>query len=127
MKGVYFLTVLTGLLTIVSVNNCYCYSNSKPINKKPGKEAVILYVSELIKLSPKALSQLIGKKTDIWQRLSFAIIKLKMKQHLKKEGNTIVNSYIFPQSPFKRVLFWIILGLLLSIFLLILIFGLSPR
>jgi hypothetical protein len=127
MKRVYFLTVLIALLVTISVNNSYSYSNSKPINKNPGKGAKILYISDLIKLSPKEFSELISKRMDMWNKLSFAIVKLRMKHHLKKGKDVTVNNYIFSQGPVKRVLFWIILGLLASIFLFILIFGLAPR
>lgn len=115
MKQVYVFAIIW-IFASSSGNNGYCYSNSKPIIKNRGNEINFLYLGDLIKLSPNEFSMLRGKKINTWERLTFSILKVGMKQHLKKGNATTVNNYIFSQSPFKRVLFWIILGLLASIF-----------
>ncbi|MEO8821142.1 MAG: hypothetical protein ABI267_03995 [Ginsengibacter sp.] len=49
--------------------------------------------SEFVKLSSKDFSQLTGKGLNVFQRMSFKIVKLKMKHDLKKNPNLLITDY----------------------------------
>ena len=85
-------------------------------------------VSECIKFSARQLESLSGMKMTIAERLSFSMPKKQVKKEMKKHPGLLLKDFIYVHnSPVKRILFWILLGVLLLIFLFILIFGLAPR
>lgn len=68
--------------------------------------------SEFVKLSAKDFSQLTGKRLNVFQRMSFKIVKLKMKHDLKKNPNLLITDYTkAPYHSDSRFSFlWFILG-----------------
>lgn len=81
-------------------------------NNVAAKSVKYLKASEFIKLSAKDFAQLTGKKLNVFQRMSFQIVKLKMKHDLKKNPNLLVTDYTnSPSASGSRFSFlWFILG-----------------
>ena len=110
-------------------DHSYGFSPGRPAYSQQYDVIKNLGIREFVKLSAKQFSELTGTKMSAGDRLSFAIVKMQMKHALKKHPELQVKDFPFfkKKSTVKRVLFWIILGALLLIFLFILIFGLGPR
>ncbi|HXR84975.1 MAG TPA: hypothetical protein VN722_11730 [Hanamia sp.] len=68
--------------------------------------------SEFVKLSAKDFSRLSGKRLNMFQRISFQVVKLKMKHDLKKNPNLLITDYAkAPSGSDRRFSFlWFILG-----------------
>ena len=81
-------------------------------NNVAAKSVKYLKASEFIKLSAKDFAQLTGKKLNVFQRMSFQIVKLKMKHDLKKNPNLLITDYAkAPSGSDRRFSFlWFILG-----------------
>lgn len=91
--------------------------------------------SEFVKLSAKDFMKLTGKRLNVFQRMSFQIVKLKMKHDLKKNPNLLITDYTKTPSHSKsRFSFlWfilgiagVILGLLMPVWPLFLLFAIAP-
>src|SRR4051812_16261900 len=102
MKRIKFLSLFIILLATADTNNSYGASiyNSTP-NPKRYEAVKYLKISELVNLSAKQFSELTGKKMNTWHKLSFKIMKIKMKHDLKKNSNLSLKDY-YTSSP-KRL------------------------
>jgi hypothetical protein len=49
--------------------------------------------SEFIKLSTKEFSLITGKKLNLWNRISFSLLKMKIKHDLEKNPNLSIGDY----------------------------------
>ena len=123
------LCIFIGCIAVFVCNYAYGFLPGKPVAHLQAGGLINLRVEEFVKLSAKQLSDLTGRKMSAGEKLSFAILKMQMKNALKKDPGLQVKDYPFlkKRSTVKKVLFWIILGALALIFLFILIFGLGPR
>lgn len=93
------------------------------ISKSPSPE-LLKYEngSEFIKLSVKQFAKLTGKKENIWNKLSFGVMKTTIKHDLKKNPDLRLSDYNKPKhkmSPGLKVLLWIV-GVAILLYLLIL-------
>ncbi|MDE3182421.1 MAG: hypothetical protein KGM16_03285 [Bacteroidota bacterium] len=68
-----------------------------PLTAKPeagtALSAKYFKVSEFVKLSPQEFSKLTGKKLNVFQKLSFQLMKLKMKHDLKRNPDMLITDY----------------------------------
>ena len=94
-----------------------------------------LKASEFVKLSAKDFCQLTGKRLNLFQRMSFQIVKLKMKHDLKKNPNLLITDYTKtpPHSDSRFSFLWfilgvagIILGLMTPVLPLFFVFAFAP-
>jgi hypothetical protein len=53
-----------------------------------------LKVSDFIKFSTKDYSRIVGKKLNLKEKISFKIMKVRMKHQLKKQPNLLVGDYL---------------------------------
>ncbi len=86
------------LLTLsLQVNTSFASSLVVPLTTKSetskGLTAKYFKVSEFVKLSPGEFSKLTGKKLNFFQRVSFQLIKLKMKHDLKRNPDMLITDY----------------------------------
>ncbi len=112
---------------ILNTNTLFAFAICKPCNiEKPGiiKFSNYLKASEFVILTIKDFSLITGKKLNLWNRLSFSILKIKLRHDLKKDPKLNVNDY-FTKKGGRHLSIWIILlsivGVLLILFLLLLI------
>ena len=120
MKKIAFL--LSGLLfinAITGTNPAYSFSITKAINSFE----LMKYAkgSEYIKLSFKQFSKFTGKKETLWNKLSFSIMKMKIKHDLKKNPELNLMDYNKSQhrmSMVMKILAWII-GIALILLLVV--------
>jgi hypothetical protein len=94
-----------------------------------------LKASEFVKLSAKDFNRLTGKRLNFFQRISFQIVKLKMKHDLKKNPHLLITDYTkAPSGSDRRFSFlWFILGvagvisgLMMPVLPLFFVFALAP-
>jgi len=92
----------------------------KPGEDKPGiaKVSNNIKASEFVKLSAKDFSIITGKKMNMWNRLSFSVLKLKIKHDLKKNPNLYVTDYYFKESDNRNFNWWVFgIGLIVALIL----------
>jgi hypothetical protein len=77
MKKTIFIVLSAFVFTITGTNNSYGFSNPKPITNLINETVKSLRISELVNLSAKQFSELTGKKMNMWDKVSFSIIKIK--------------------------------------------------
>lgn len=110
MKKIKFLFLFISLLAITATNNSYSASiyNSTP---NPERYEAIKYfkISELVNLSAKQFCQLTGKKMNTWHKLSFKLMKIKMKHDLKKTPNLMLKDY-YGSAKRLGTGWWILIG-----------------
>jgi len=80
---------------IINTNTSFALALSDPGVNKPDVTKVTNSIKaiEFVKLSAKDISLITGKKMNIWNRLSFSILKMRMKHDLKKDPNLTVADY----------------------------------
>ncbi len=116
-----YITVLS-ICCIMNTNTSLGFSISKPIADKPGiiKLSNNLSASDFIKLTAKDFSLITGKKMNLWNRLSFSFLKMRMKHDLKKNPDLKVNDY-YAKNGKKHLSVWWIVGIGVVILLLIIL------
>ena len=118
--GLFFIPAFTG--------NSIAYSHS--ITKPKNSSELLKYTmgSEFIKLSYKQFATIAGQKPNLWNKLSFTVIKMKVKHDLKKHPDRqLYKMFVFQNTGFRKVLFWILIGVFALIGLFFLIYGFAPR
>jgi hypothetical protein len=124
MKKITFLFFLISHFSITGHNQTFGFSIVKPPTITNSYEAAkSLSLNSIIHLSAKQFSELTGKKMNIWDKLSFSIMKIKMKHDLKKNPNLTLKYYLGKEGR-KRLetVWWILIGLAGIFLLAILIF-----
>ena len=122
--------VLLGLIFICSIadNAAYSFSIIKPVNSSEA----LKYVkgSEFVKLSFKQFASLTGEKENLWNKLSFNVMKMRVKHDLKKNPDLFLSDYSKPKHKMSAglVILFVIAGILLAVLILIaIIFGGQKR
>jgi len=91
--------------------------------------------SEFVKLSVEDFNKLTGKRLNVFQRMSFQMVKLKMKHDLKKNPDLLITDFInAPSHGDHRFSFlWfilgvagIVLGLMMPVLALFFVFAFAP-
>lgn len=119
MKKITFLLLLISFFSITCLNQTYGSSIAElPTNTDSYEAAKSLSINSIIHLSAKQFSELTGKQMNIWNKLSFSSLKIKMKQDLKKNPNLTLKDYLGKEGK-KRLGtgWWILIGVA-GIFLL---------
>ncbi|KAA9038526.1 hypothetical protein FW778_13270 [Ginsengibacter hankyongi] len=97
------------------------YPGSVTSSIKDGKN---LKVSEFIILSPKDYSKITGKKLNLSERISFSIMKLRMKHVLKNNPNMTVSECMAAhKKPGKG--WWILIGAVAGLLLIMILFSIE--
>jgi hypothetical protein len=111
MKKIKFLFLFISLLAVTGTNNSYGASiyNSTP-NPERYEAIKYLKISELVNLSAKQFSELTGKKMNTWDKLSFKIMKIKIKHDLKKNPNLTLKDYYGSSAKRLGTGWWILIG-----------------
>ena len=120
MKKIIILLLLN--LVVFTVNTSYGLSGH--LSVKPSKPSLSLNfkADDFVKLSPKQYFELTGRKLNLFQKLSFKVLKLKMKHDLKKNPNLTLQDYEGDEAKKKLGTGWVILivvGVLLLLVLLV--------
>ncbi len=106
---------------LLNTNTSFAFAISKPRPiEKPGiiKFSDNLKASELVKLSIKDFSLITGKKMNLWNRLSFTFLKVRMKHDLKKNPDLKVNDYYAKEAKKHLSVWWIVAICIVSLVLL---------
>jgi hypothetical protein len=129
MKKNKFFFLLFAFAAIAGTNYCNAFSVNKPakyVYMYPGLKDVS--AAEFINLSSEQLSKLTGKRMNVWNKFSFAIVKMHVRHNLKKNpALKDMNIFGHRLSGFEKVLFWIILGVFVLLGLFFIIYGFAPR
>ena len=122
MKKIAFLLVLISLLSITNQNKTYGFSIIVPTLNSPQKASKSLSINTIVNLSAKEYSKLTGKKMNIWDKVTFNVVKIKMKHDLKKNPNLTLEDYTSKDGKKRLGTGWLILiiaaGLLLLAFII---------
>ncbi|HEV8081751.1 MAG TPA: hypothetical protein VGP55_01035 [Chitinophagaceae bacterium] len=113
-----------------STSFAFAISKSRTIeNPRIIKFSTNLNARDFVKLSAKDFSLITGKKMNLWNRISFTFLKVKMKHDLKKNPDLKVNDYYAKEGK-KHLSVWWIVGIgivtLLLIFLIYAAAALHP-
>lgn len=110
------ITAFILIIVFLQTNSSFASSLAVPLTTKQEASTALsakyFKVSEFVKLSPKEFSKLTGKKLNVFQKLSFEIIKLKMKHDLKRNPGILITDY--NKAPAKGSGFnimWFLLGI----------------
>ncbi|MEO6583808.1 MAG: hypothetical protein ABIO05_05760 [Ferruginibacter sp.] len=129
MKKITFLLSLTSLFIITGHYQTFGFSIPKlPTNTDSYEAAKPLGINSIINLSAKQFSELTGKKMNAWDKLSFRILKIKMKHDLKKNPDLTLKDYSGKDGK-KRLGtgWWILIGVagifLLAVIIFLIAYG----
>jgi hypothetical protein len=108
------------LLTIIFLISCtYCISINRPV-KADVTIPISLKASEFVKLNARDYSRLTGKKMSLLDRISFEVLKMRIKKDLKKNPDLLITDYAdTKKEKFKLNGLWFALGLFLGPFAVI--------
>jgi hypothetical protein len=120
MKKIYKASILLLLLLLLFVVSSmpvsYGFSviryPANGLNASSSLSLKNITAREFVKLSPREFSALTGKKLNFFQRLSFKIVKLRLKHDLKKNPNLTINQYMNNgKTDCSFSICWFLLGL----------------
>ena len=122
MRPFKSLLVLFSFMAIAGIAN-----SSTTSLKEPGpftqENVQYLKVSYLVNLSAAQFGKLTGKKLNVWQRVKFDLLKIKMRHDLKKDPNLQLKDY-YSKSGKKRLgTGWIILISVVGVLLILALFA----
>ena len=117
----YLLPALLCLSGIIISNNLNSFSVIYPGSTTSiVKDWKNLKISEFIMLSPEDYTKITGKKMNLTERISFSIMKLKMKHVIRKNPNMTVSEYMDTHKKLGTG-WWILIGFGIAIVFLILL------
>ena len=109
----------------IAVNNsAYSFSINKPKNSSE----LLKYDkgSEFVKLSFKQFATITGEKENLWNKISFNVMKMRIKHDLKKNPNSKLSDYNDPKHKMStglKITIWVAGILLLLVLVIAIIFG----
>lgn len=115
-----FITILS-IYCIANTNNSFAFAIIKPVS--PMHEVISLNnikASEFVKLSAKDYSIITGKKLNLWNRISFSLLKMRIKHDLKNNPNLKISEYYSKKSRHMSPWLWIGIGLVVVLIILLL-------
>jgi hypothetical protein len=110
------------MCTIANTNYAFSFSIIKPASSPH----TIKYLkgTEFIKLSFKQFVSITGEKENLWNNISFNIMKMKVRHDLKKDPNLSITDYNANRSKHGlRIVLWILIGIIALILIIRLIAG----
>ena len=87
------------------------------------KSSLIIKVREFVKLTPNQLGAISGKKLTIWNKVSFYLLKRRMKHALKDNPNLTVNDYLASQKDPHKSSLGVALAIIFGLIILLIIIG----
>ncbi len=117
--------VITLLIFIISISSSHAASIINPESSPTGSPSKYLKASEFVRLSPDEFSRLTGKKLNPIEKVSFRLLKQRMKRDLKKNPALMVSEYFNPAKKKMSTALLIILIVVGAILLAFLIFALA--
>ena len=122
MKKFILLRFALCFLTITTINS-YGVSLHNPTTLPNNEVLKYLRGSEVVKLSARQLMELTGKKMNLWEKVSFGIMKVKIKHDLKKYPNLTLKDYYSNKIKNRLgTIWWILIGIAGVLLLAIVIF-----
>ena len=123
MKKFILLRFALCFLTITIINSSYGVSLHNPATLPNNEVLKYLKGSEVVKLSARQLMELTGKKMNLWEKVSFGIMKIKIKHDLKKYPNLTLKDYYSNKIKNRLgTIWWILIGIAGVLLLAIVIF-----
>ena len=122
MKRLSMLCLIFCVMLNASLYNCYALSIERPRPAK-SRDLPLLKIGKLVRLSPYQFAELTGKKMNLWDRISFDLLKIKMKHDLKKDPNLTLKDFYGSKRKKRLGTGWIILIIVGSILLLLTLYG----
>jgi len=123
MKKVAFILIgLFFMCAIAGTNYAFSFSINKPVTSLEALK--YLKGCEFIKLSFKQFASLTGEKENLWNNLSFNVMKMRIRHDLKKNPDLSLTDYNSNRS--KRGLsvgLWIVIGIVALILIIRIIAG----
>lgn len=122
-----FTFVFVGLLfiSVAGTNTAYSFSITKPVNSL--EQFRLTKASEFINLSFKEFVDITGQKKNLWNRISFHIMKSKIRRDLKTNPDLSLNDYIFKPRRHISTVEWILFGILAFFMILLLVLGVALK
>jgi hypothetical protein len=112
----FFLSYLVLSLAMTSIGNNANATTAPPLRAD-------MKVIEFLKLSTQELFERSGYKMTRTEKISFRLLKSKMKKAARKDPNITVAEFFSTQKSAGSVVLWILLGgLLLFFFLFLMLF-----
>ena len=123
-KNILLSLGLLFICVISATNVAYSFSVSKPIYSSE----LMKYIkgSEFIKLSFKDFSMLTGEQENLRNRISFSVLKMRIKHDLKKNANLILSEYNTSKHKMNlglKILLWVLGVILVLMLTIVIIFG----
>jgi hypothetical protein len=110
-----FITILS-IYCLVNTTNSFGFAICKghPAEKPDINHSTnIINVREFVKLSAKEFSLISGKKMNLWNRLSFSLLKIRMKHDLKNNSNLSISDFYSKSSHHMSPWLWVGIGVVL--------------
>jgi len=109
----------------VYANNSFAFAIIKPV---VASNASISFstkkASEFVNLSARDYSAITGKRLNLWNRISFSFLKIKIKHALKNNPQLTIREYYSKNSKHMSPLLWIGIGLV-AVLIILLLAGLT--
>lgn len=124
----FFSSLLFGVIftaVILQTNVAFSFSIKKAI---PSPE-LVKYAkgSEFVKLSFKQFAMLTGQNENLWNRISFNIMKNKVKRDIRKDPNLNITRYYSRPGHAISTAGWILYGLLILLLILLIAMGIALK
>ena len=110
---------------VLQTNTARSFSVARPLDNS----AISRYAkgTEFIKLSFKQFATLTGQKENLWNKISFNLLKNKIKRDLKKDPNLNITKYGLGTQHHTSTLVWILYGILLFLAILLVAIGIAMK
>lgn len=112
---------------ITSTNSAYSFSITRSVkNQNLIQPLNGLSIHKIINVSAKEFASLTGKKMNLWERISFTILKIKLKSELKLNPGLTIEKYTADKQR-KRLGagWWILIGAAGALLVLFIIFAIA--
>lgn len=115
---IYVISVIT--IIYFSFNIAYGADITRPVPEP--KVVAKIMAKDFLKFSATQYAHITGKKMNLWDKLSFQLMKMKMKQEIKKNPELTLNDYMTQEKKKMGRGWWILIGFVGGLFLLAIIF-----
>lgn len=110
MRKMNLLFTMISFLSLLACDSSYAFNRSGPVNRNDLMK--VNSGSEFVKLDFKAFAKLTGREKNLANRVSFNLLKIKVRHELKKDPHYKLSSDFESgkkTSPFFKVLYWVLL------------------